>query len=383
MAVRGDTIYIVFKLSPIDTKGIYLVRSIDGGETFSDTIRIDPDFGNIPWIPSVEIDALGNPVVSYMESDWNWAEPRYVLVTSNDAGLTFSQPADASRNIAPGEVCDCCPSAVVTSPGRTYVLFRNNQNNLRTIFASVSYDNGASFDTSKTVDLTSTISSTCQSTGPDGFVIGDSLYTFFRANSGGYRAFISSAHADDLVPVVHRKLSATVPTGTIQNYPKADFEDSLSVVIWQEILTGNADIILSYNNSGVPSALGQIRDTVNVIRTGYQINPDVQLSDGNIHTVWQDNSNGSVFYRKGSPSIVTSVGAENEREPVVYPNPFSSVITIKGINGGAKVQLLDATGKVVRENVSAETDLTDLEYGIYFLKMTDSENTRLFKMIKL
>src|SRR5690606_14149915 len=61
IASKGDTVIAVFKLNPMESGNIYSVRSVDGGITFSDTIRVNSDETGNPWLPSMSIDQNGNP----------------------------------------------------------------------------------------------------------------------------------------------------------------------------------------------------------------------------------------------------------------------------------------------------------------------------------
>lgn len=383
MAVSGNSIYIVFKLEPISSAGIYMVHSNDGGLTFSDTVRIDPNFGNIPWVPAVEVNSSGEVIVAYMENDFDWSEPRFVTQKSIDGGLTFLPPVDATRLLAPGEVCDCCPPSLTTGAGKTFVLFRNNENNLRNIYASVSNDNAASFDTTSRLDLTSTISSSCQSTGPDGFVLNDSLYTVWRAYNGGYRVMISSAHVDSLKPVVHKKIWGSVPSTSIQNYPKVANEGNLSAVVWQETMAVySAEIIISYDSTGTPSRLGSFRDTVNVQRTGFQINPDIKISGGEFYITWQDNNNGKIYFRSGTPAAPLFSGDKLKQERNLFPNPFNNGFSLE-IKSGETATLTDLSGKVLLQELnSGYQDMSLYSDGIYLLNIKTSEGNiqqQLFK----
>ena len=105
IASKGDTIIAVFKLNPAETGNVYSVRSTDGGVTFSDTIRVDNHDDGVAWMPSMDIDDNGNPVITYMAHGPSWINPEYVLVNSDDAGLTYNPEFSVSTVI--GEACDC------------------------------------------------------------------------------------------------------------------------------------------------------------------------------------------------------------------------------------------------------------------------------------
>lgn len=385
IATSGDTIYVVFKMTPEATGGIYLVRSVDAGYSFSDTIRIDPANGNIPWVPSVTVDKGGNPVVAFMDNDAGWADPRYVTTKGVNLGNAFLPPVDATKNIAPGEVCDCCPATVLVKDSLQLVLFRNNQNNLRTIFASRSNDNGENFITSDAVDITNSMSSQCQSTGPDAIIMNDSLYTVWRGNSGGLRVYISSSGLDTISPVIHKRISATIPSSAVQNYPKIASEGNVSVLTWQETYNANAEVIMSYDLTGNPGMLGVVRDTVNVVHTGGQVNPDIAIKNGVLHIVWQDLPTGNVLYRSRDLFGPTYINDDRENRVKAGPNPFADVIQISGADIGVEVRIFDISGKEVKQSRldnSRFVNCSDLKPGTYMVTIGGSKEQVTYKLIK-
>ena len=82
VASNGDTVILVFKAQPMDLGNVYSLRSLDGGLTFSDTIRVDNHPLGVAWLPSLDMDENSNPSVVYMAHDANWTNPRYNVVHS-------------------------------------------------------------------------------------------------------------------------------------------------------------------------------------------------------------------------------------------------------------------------------------------------------------
>lgn len=381
MAAFGDTIYIVFKLNPIETGGSYIVRSTDGGLTFSDTVRIDPPSTKISWIPSVTTDNTGNPVVAYMESDSGEVNPRYVLTSSSDGGLIFSTPVNATGGNAPGEVCDCCPSTVIASGAERYIVFRNNQSNIRTIWATKSTDNGATFTQAAETDFTNSYSNTCQATGPASIIQNDSLVTVWKSTvSGVTRVFVSSSSVSTLQTGTHDTLSKNIPTGVIQNYPRTSGNDTIMGVTWQEYLSGNIDILFSWSANG---PLGLIsRDTVNDYKTGTQMNPDVKFSNGKFHFVWQDNAQGAVIYRAAGFAPFTGIKESNMSLDIkVFPNPAAGMASVAAPFDGGDYLLLDIYGREVSSGkFKGNVFSISAGRGTYFLKVTNGKESGVTKV---
>lgn len=99
----GDTAFVVFMTAIANSKS-YAVRTIDGGLTFSDTIRIDNEMNRLASFPTVAVMPGGNPIVAYMSSDTiTMIDPKYTVTKSIDGGLSF---LTAVEPLTPGEACD-------------------------------------------------------------------------------------------------------------------------------------------------------------------------------------------------------------------------------------------------------------------------------------
>jgi hypothetical protein len=388
MAVSGDSIYIVYKNEPLVSAGSYLVRSLDGGMTFSDTIRIDPPSSFISFLPTVDVKADGNPVVSYMENNSDWSDPRFVVLNSNDAGTSFTSPVNASKGISPAEVCDCCPATILAHDSLQFMLYRNNNSNVRTMWATVSSNFGASFSQGVMVDNTGSVSAACQSTGPSAIVNGDSLWTVWRSTTGGKtRIYLSSTSISDLQVGSHFRIS-DVANSSIQNYPRIKGNANVAGVVWQESLLGNIDIIFSYTEDAATSFL-QKRDTVNIYRSGIQMNPDIAIDkNNNFHIVWQDDASGTVVYRKGSLSTVLGINENADSKLQVFPNPTSGKFTVQ-LNQAAKdgkIRVYNILGNCVltqqiNSSFNQQLDLSGQAKGIYFVEVRSGETNETRKII--
>lgn len=347
IAAHGDTVIAAFKALPFEAASVYAVRSIDGGLTFSDTIRVDDHTNGRAWMPSLAMDANGNPAISYMVFDGNADEPRYVIAHSDDAGLTYSSQEPACAN----EACDCCPSELVVSGNNEVLLFRNNVSNVRDIFGILSEDGGATYENCVNLEALGWVVSSCPSTGPHGIFKGDSLFTVSASrDSGAYRVYISSA-AHNANLGFYQQTSPPPPTNAngSQNYPRITGENDTIVLVWEEKETSNAEVFCSVTIDGTIQGLSTFKARVNVTTTGLQTNPDVLYKDGFVHIVYQDAASGDVIYRKGTIVDVTGI-AENELLAAsVYPNPSSDgTFTIGGTaTKDCQLHVTDLSGKAV------------------------------------
>ncbi len=64
-ASRGDTVVVAWFAAPNDSARVRVVRSVDGGRTFGEPVRVDE--GNPMGRVDVELDPDGQPIVSWLE----------------------------------------------------------------------------------------------------------------------------------------------------------------------------------------------------------------------------------------------------------------------------------------------------------------------------
>lgn len=389
VASKGDTVIAVFKANPMETGHVYSVRSTDGGITYSDTIRVNTYSDGVTWLPSMDMDANGNPTVTFMMHDPSWMNPRYVVAPSNDQGLTYETEMDIAISI-PEEACDCCPAEYVIKGNQEVLLFRNNDNNIRDIYAVYSDNSGLSFSDTENVDQLNWNITSCPSTGPHGVFNNDKLLSVYASRATGqYRVYISQTATTPSLAFENRTMM-TAPTNVNgnQNYPRITGQNDTLVMVWQESETSNPEIFCSYTVAGNVTDLLANKEMVNSNTTGAQTNPDIVYKNGIAHLVYQDAATGSVIYRKGILGTA-DMAKLDKQEIILYPNPviasefFISKSTTRTIE---EIKLTDALGKNV--DFEIEDQITQikisskqLKEGIYFLSLNFSGDEN--KIIKL
>ena len=377
MEAHGDTVVVVFKAKPYDNGHVYSIRSTDGGLTFSDTIRVDNHDTGIAWMPSMDMDQNGNPIVTYMAHDANYTNPRYVYVNSTDAGITYQNEQVITSNI-PGEACDCCPAELVSKDSKQILLYRNNELNVRDIHGVYSNNSGASFDSADDVDASNWVINSCPASGPHGTILDSVLYTTFMSGVGGSeKIYVSKSILNDSLTFQEKQLVS--PTATVaQNYQRIASFNDLVLVAWTESVSNNYDIYTAYAFNGDLLQMTTTHQQANSTVNGIQTNPDIRIENGNIHLVYQDIGNGQVIYRKGKLGF-TGLEENQAETELLYPNPISvgQLLHLPSVFMNSTVEWYDVTGKVVHVSTH-ENQLTyllpKLELGSYFLK-AQNQNT--------
>ena len=373
MAAFGNKVVVAFAAVPEQTGLIYTVTSLDGGLTFSDTVRVSDD--PVTRFPAVTVAPDLSVSVAFMEFEPGYLEPHYAVSTSPDGLQPYSGSVKATGP-APGEACDCCPANIITNGNKYVLFFRNNDNNLRDIWASVSTDNGQTFPTVQEIDTTNWMIGACPSSGPSGFMTDDSLYyTWMSGATGNTRVMVASASASDLSIGQHYMMTSNLASNASQNFPIiAGYRNNMGIA-WEQIQSGVSNIMFAVSDAGIPN---QSRDSIYLVNTdanSFAKNPHVAFSNGVYHITWQDMRSTSINYR--SASIKNFVGIEDinlaKNRIAVYPNPSSGQIQLDNLIGVIAINVYNLAGQLVFERElsteqQVEIDLSALPKGTYILE---------------
>ena len=272
IAAKGDTIYLIFESLLHNNHVIYLKFSFDGGLTFSDTIRVSDNSNTHKFaMPNISVREDGNPVVSYMECLPNWTDWKQVVKTSFNFGMSFSPATDVSA-LAPGEPCDCCQSTLVTNGNNVYLLFRNDDSDVRNTYIAQSNNDGLTFTATHDLDDINWVLNSCPTSSPVGAVIGDSIMVVRRnGGSGVNKLYKSNVNKDNL----QKSYFTQVDSAGSSLQDKAEIASYMNnfLTVWEENRNGNKECFYSVIGSDGKSLYnGIISDTATF---GHKIEPDI------------------------------------------------------------------------------------------------------------
>ena len=374
IASKGDTVIAVFKAMSMDLGKVYALRSIDGGITFSDTIRVDNHDSGHAWMPSLDMDENGNPSIVYMAHDASMTNPRYNVVHSIDQGITYQPEMEIALSI-PEEACDCCPAEYVIDGAQHALLYRNNDVNIRDIYAVYSNDDGLTFPEYLNVSELDWFINSCPSTGPHGMFNNGKLITVSASRvSGAYRTYISETSTNPTLSF--QSTTMMTPPENVngsQNYPRITGANDTIVLVWQEAETSNTEIYSAIITTGTISEILNSKALVNNSVQGAQTNPDIIYANGKVHCVFQDGNSGKVIYKRGSIGTL-SASTLNSNSLSIYPNP--SKIGVFYINSSIETlnntSVTNAIGqkcafKIVKDGTQSILILDKATKGEYFL----------------
>ncbi len=243
-----------------------------------------------------------------MKLDKGYINPRYVVARSKDLGESFFGETVVS-GFSGGKASDCCPATVVESGNATVILYRDNLNNVRNIWAGISSNAGVSFQRGLQVDQTNWTKKSCPPNAPDGVIAGDTLYTVFMSGAGDSSlVYLSKASVSGLSAAVKPVTGNFAGLGS-QNFPRIACSGDASALAWEQSVGSATQVCLLFTNeitNGFPA-------TIDTIANGQFENLDVALGAGHIYIVYQDDSSGNVMCRIGryNETIVNKLLAEN------------------------------------------------------------------------
>ena len=384
IAAHGDTVYVVFKQTPEhdDTAHIYCLHSYNGGITFSAPVQVEHLVDNRSRFPTVNTDDSGNPIVGFMKFDATFGDARWAVARSNDFGNSFSTDVKASGwSAANATVCDCCPGAICCSGNNVAMLYRDNNANLRDCWAGISTDNADSFSSGIAIDQQQWLINACPSTGPDGVMIGDTIYsTFANSASGKSLVYYNKMAVTDLNPSKSAALTGLFTGLSQQNYPRIATDGKAMAIAWMQIVNGNRQCVLRFTNNllnGFPAAY----DTVDLNDI---TNTDVAISHGKIYVVWEDDNSGTVQYRSGI-FMPTSGIQENvlQNRVSIFPNPTTATVNITSDKVIDKVLIVNIFGQIIYQMEPNASKFTlELEQsGMYFVELTANHQTIVKKLM--
>lgn len=378
ITIQGNTIMIVYASHCMadTTRNIYLVKSSDGGISWSDTINVAkyPDTINVEY-PSMVILPNGNPVITFMHASDSYDTTQMVSCFSTDGGNTFSVPQNIS-SLNPGMVCECCPNSLVNNGDTLILAYRINDNNLRDFYSVVSYDGGQTFTNGYRIDNSGWINPVCPTNGIDLLALPGKILAAFPSTSGSYIQLKTGSITFPTMTIGTNPLLDPAPATYNQFYPALAGNADTMCAVWHDNRSSNYDAIASVSLGGIAGfAAPQI---INDITTSTQKQTDVAYGKGYFHFVYYDYT-GKTKYRLGSlfPNSVEENKSENNIS--IYPNPSQDGITITSAKDILVIKITDITGKTLLEkNVSGTKEKIPGEIfspGIYFVEATLSDGS--------
>jgi hypothetical protein len=304
IAADGNNVYVVWT-RVTDRADLFLVKSTDGGATFSSPIQVE-NRGNAR--ASAIAVSGDNVYVTWADftTSQSSLEPEIFFAASIDGGATFNTPVDISNTAG---TLSRLPS-IAAFGNNAYVVWIDcnpNGTNCRTLYTK-SNDVGVTFTTP--VPL-----SDPESSRPDIAVQGNTVYVIYGqefANSqnrdvflikgtdtaAGGTVFGNSVNlSDDPSPSDNPRIHTSGSNVAIQ---WQDRDPSAAVPHWEVVFVGSTD-------SGV--TFGSRTSVSSSFPTSDSTSNDIAVSDSNLYSTWTvfQNNSFDVYFAKGILTPITPV----------------------------------------------------------------------------
>lgn len=387
IAAKGDTAYVVF----FTTNSLcYCVHSYDAGVTWSDTVRIDHQGMEDAYTPDVQIDNSGNPVIVFETMDMMNITSTIKVSRSFDGGATFNQETDAHLGVTSGLPCECCPPALLINDSMQYVIYRNNDNNIRNIVMTISSDSGTTFPVVSEFDQTNWALSACPTAGAEADFYRDSILVVWKSANKIWYACADAVTGDEGGDAL---LEPALASNIQQKQPSVCTKGDTVIYTWSDRRTTNYDVYISISGDGPRQITAPFffNDTTATAENGTQQNPQAIAEGNNIHLVYQDLVSGKVIYRRASitgPVAVEDMNAASEFM-VVYPVPADDQVLVAFTapsEASYSIRIWDVNGKLVREREAdfpvTYINVADLTAGTYNVEVAGPDYNSVITIIK-
>jgi len=379
VAVSGNQVFVVFEQTQ---QGILLTTSMDGGLTFNPPVTVQGAVsGGANTLASIVIDGTGNPVISYILDKGG---ATYQVKRSSDGGQTFLDAVIGNAPSPGGVVCECCTSDMLASGDSIWMIYRNNNQNLRDIWVSRSTDLATTFDSATDVDSTDWVLNFCPIAGPQMARAGDSLVTVWTSGASGKgRIYMSTLHAGTMQFGDQLAFPAQVDQ-SVQSQPDITASgDTIGLVFVEK----SREIYFHYSTNGsmpLPSQSTLFKDGTHTLQY-----PAINFRNGVFHLVYADPTSDKVLYRRG---VITQSSAIKEpAQPIsfeLFPNPSNGITTVK--TAGEAIQsyrITDVQGKLIQfwETVPRDNININLEGnpdGLYFIHLKIQDGWHQARLLK-
>jgi hypothetical protein len=366
---RGDTVYAVYKEMPEDTRHIYIKHSYDGGKNFSTETMVDDSDGLISRFPTVAMDPYGHPLVAYMKYDPGFLNPRYVVARSTDLGESIAGESIVV-DYSGGRISDCSPATVVESGNATIILYRDNHDGYRNIWAGISRNAAVSFDKGLQVDNSNWFTRECVANPPHGTIISDTLYSVFTSGTGDSSLVYFGKMSLSAMSASASRITGKFPGLTSQHFPRIANSGNAAAIVWQQSIGINMQVCMMFTNeitAGLPPKY-------EVVARGVFDNVDVTLGGGHVYVVYQDDSSGNIMCRIGHYEETQTNKLLAENTTVALQRSANGKYFTVTLPDLSYCMMVDTDGKEFEMDMKCKHNVCkinteDLEPGLYVVRL--------------
>jgi hypothetical protein len=376
ISVSGSVVHVVWEDHRDSDWEIYYKRSTDGGNNWGSDTRLTYSTGNT-WYPAL---AISGELVHLVYYDYcnGWWEIYYKR--STDGGLTWESDTRMTNDPA----MSLYASVAVSGPV-VHVVWTDIRDGNGEIYYKHSSDDGAHWGQDVRLTIDDSLS-----TRPCVMASGVVVHIVWYDKRDGNREIYYKGSQDG---------GSTWGADTrLTNSSGDSFGPSLAVsgsavhVAWYDKRDGDLEI---YYKRSEDEGLNWGTDTRLTNATGDSEYPSLAVSGPMVHVVWTDLRDGNEeIYYKRDPTGGFAVGTENDlagtsgQKISIWPNPASNGVHIS-LNYQSNLLFGKEKGKIVItirnilgeellskqiQNGEAMIDVSNLQNGFYFISVKTSKN---------
>jgi hypothetical protein len=376
IASYGQTVYVAYIIES-SPKQIAVQRSIDGGASFSELITAHFLDNNLAESMDMKVLPDGNPVIAFLHFGPGWSNPQQAVIRSYDGGNTFTNLVTVDDL-----PCECCEPTLLADEEKYGVVFRDNDEDIRTFKVRTSPNSIAEFTSPVETDPTNWEINVCPASSADGFFMGDTLYSAWMSKPGDLsQIFMSKTHLGE-EQILDWSVVESTQDSESQNHPRMDGDSEFQLIAWEEYRNSKKDILAVLVQNGLYQTSVSLAEGDSI---GHKETVDIAFDkDAKVfHIVYRNKNENDVVYRSFSPSGL-SIDAIEELSITLYPNPATSVIRIDSeLRGKSFYTVYNTLGKVVLSgDYTGMISIEELEQGNYFIELVDESNRYRSSFVK-
>ena len=293
ISIYNAKVYIAYTDDRSGITSVYLNISNDFGETWEEeTLITDTPYLNM--YQDFKIDNQGNLHLVYYNyaSNYELEDVRYRFfeVGNNEfnASLVLGVVTD---NMEP---CDCCqPDLEIDINGDIYVIYRNNEQNIRDAYIAVKRYGDASFSEYFQASNLQDFIGFCPSSGPS-LDINDGKISIAYTSYNNQNVYTSVSNLEDMNFLNY--INVNPASGSFQNYPYVLLDNNLHVV-WVDQNGFDVFYGMSDTENNTMLNIQKINDDNS---DSTQKDPIIYKGNDMLYSFWSDQRNGNyeIYFSK-------------------------------------------------------------------------------------
>jgi len=293
ISIYNAKVYIAYTDNRSGITSVYLNISNDFGETWEEEILIT-DTPYLNMYQDFKIDNQGNLHLVYYNYASNYeledARYRFFEVGNNEfnASLVLGVVTD---NMEP---CDCCqPDLEIDVNGDIYVIYRNNEQNIRDAYIAVKRYGDTSFSEYFQASNLQDFIGFCPSSGPS-LDINDGKISIAYTSYNNQNVYTSVSNIEDMNFLNYINVNPT--SDSFQNYPYVLLDNNLHVV-WVD--QNGFDIFYGMSNAE-SNAILNVQKINDDNSDSTQKDPIIYKGNDMLYSFWSDQRNGNyeIYFSK-------------------------------------------------------------------------------------